>query len=182
MFKQKSYDIFLSYHKHQSNEVFKFYRALRNTNMRCWLDQVGSKRSQSAYDESMSAIRDSQLFMFFDTQKFRNSLQCRVELAIALEQNMPIANITLLKPIDLDDESSSSCDSSPPPPQTADSYPALSYKNTCFEEFDSRNLANARRYLKIELGFNEINDLVSNKASEHKLKEILDRINDALVS
>lgn len=177
---QRQYDIFFSYDKSQSNEVLKFYRSIRNAGTRCCLDQYSNNRrgGESVFDESISGIRESRIFVFFDSPDYRKSLRCRVELAVAIEQNIPIVNLALFNfPSEEDNsETSTTPTSNQPIPSSIISNEQL--RNSTFEQLESYNPS---RYLRFDIDDSAINDLFA-KENEHKLNEILDGIHELIAN
>lgn len=90
--RKKPYDVYISYHKEQTDVVQKLYKQMRDYGMRIWLDQY-SKKGANSFDDSISGITSSNLFMCFESVEFKNSIKCRVELGIAIEQKLPIVNV-----------------------------------------------------------------------------------------
>lgn len=152
MSEKKDYDIFISYHKAQSSEVFKFYRAIRNSGARCWFDQY-SGRTHNVFDESLTGIHNSRLFLFFESSEYTKSLRCRVELAIAIEQKMPIINFAF---------------------NSAEIISNLN--NLLFTQLSSRT----KGYLKIDIVKEHVDELF-NKVNEDKMKRILNDIDNMMI-
>lgn len=175
---QKEYDIFFSYDKSQSNEVLRFYRSIRNAGTKCCLDQYSNNRrgGESVFDESISGIRQSRIFLFFESPDYRKTLRCRVELAIAIEQNMPIVNLALFNFPSEDENSTTSTTPNQPIPSSIISNENL--RNFTFEQLESYNPS---RYLRFDIDDSAINDLFA-KENEHKLNEILDGIHELIAN
>jgi hypothetical protein len=94
LWKQSYYDIFLSYHSDQSNEVRRLYKILKSYGFRIWLnDNCSNQFGQNIFDESLTALRKSFIFLLIHSESYSESIKCRVELRIALEQKLSIVNL-----------------------------------------------------------------------------------------
>lgn len=95
-------DIFVSYHKHQINEVQRFCCRFRKSGMKIWCDQICNKPFINIFDHSLTALTHSYLFVCFFSRKYKNSLKCKTELMVAQEQNLQIV-LFILDDIDNQD-------------------------------------------------------------------------------
>ncbi|RMZ95693.1 hypothetical protein BpHYR1_026942 [Brachionus plicatilis] len=84
------YDIFISYHKDQINEVQRFCTRFRQSGIRLWCHQISNNSLINVFDDSLTALTHSFLFVCFMSKSYKNSLKCKAELMTAQEQKIQI--------------------------------------------------------------------------------------------
>ena len=88
--KQKSYDIFLSYHWKDQVEVIKLHRELVKYFNNVWLDLVEIKVGDDLNESINNAIQNSNLFICCLNNEYLNSFNCKYELIKAKREDKPI--------------------------------------------------------------------------------------------
>ncbi|CAF0709619.1 unnamed protein product [Brachionus calyciflorus] len=84
------YDIYLSYHKNQINDVERFYNRFKQSGLRVWYDQLYKYENINLFDDSLAALTHSFLFVCFWSKSYKKSLKCRAEYSTACEQKTKI--------------------------------------------------------------------------------------------
>lgn len=95
-------DVFISYHKNQINEVQRFCCRFRKSGIKIWCDQICNKPKINIFDDSLSALTNSYLFVCFFSKIYAKSLKCKTELMVAQEQKIQIV-LFVLDDIDTED-------------------------------------------------------------------------------
>jgi hypothetical protein len=94
LLKHKYHDIYLSYHKSQLNKCERIYTIFKSSGFRVWFDRnFLDKHGANGFDDPVSAIRRSVLFVMVQSREYIRSLKCRVELLTALEQRHCVINM-----------------------------------------------------------------------------------------
>jgi hypothetical protein len=94
LLKHKYFDIYLSYHRTEVNKCERIYTIFKSNGFRVWFDRnFLDKHGANQFDDPLSAIRKSVLFVMVQSREYIRSLKCRVELLTALEQKHCIINM-----------------------------------------------------------------------------------------
>ena len=81
------FDIYVSYHANQIDEVEAFLKGMRHCALSCW-----TKKSDSGeqLDESIKVMTYSNIFLCFFSTDYKKSIKCRSELSFSIEQKKQI--------------------------------------------------------------------------------------------
>ena len=80
---EEQYDIFISFHHNQMDELDAFLRGIRKGSYRCW---ANNKQSIHGIDICFKAMIDANIFLYFLSKDFAKSIKCRSEISFAIEQ------------------------------------------------------------------------------------------------
>ena len=94
--KKKNYfDIYISYHPAQRIQVEHICQQFKKFNLRIWYDKDLIADTENEFDENVHALQTSFLFVCFPSEEYKKNLKNRMELSIALEQEMKIISLNL---------------------------------------------------------------------------------------
>ena len=68
---------------------------LKNDNIKIWFDTDYSSGVLHKFDDSISALRNSYLFVCFTSKEYMKNIKCRMEFYIAVEQKINIVNLKM---------------------------------------------------------------------------------------